>query len=54
MFTLSFIPQGEHSLFIEEWRGKQRISPPGHNFTLIGDRIHSSGIMSYLGFKVFP
>jgi hypothetical protein len=34
MFTPSFTPRGEHSLLcVEEWRGEQRISPPGDNFT---------------------
>jgi hypothetical protein len=33
MFTPSFTPRGEHYC-VEEWRGKQRISPQGDNFTL--------------------
>jgi hypothetical protein len=33
MFTPSFTPRGEHStVYVEEWRGEQRISPPGDNF----------------------
>jgi hypothetical protein len=33
MFTPLFAPRGECSYNLEEWRGKQLISPPGDNFT---------------------
>jgi hypothetical protein len=55
MFTLSFT-QGVNTLYYsEEWRGKQRISPPGDNFTPIqgtkftpGDNIQLTKMISAL------
>jgi hypothetical protein len=38
---------------LEEWRGEQRISPPGDNFNPRG-KIHPWGTTSPLGVKVFP
>jgi hypothetical protein len=38
---------------LEEWRGEQRISPPGDNFTPRGQN-HPWGTTSPLGVKVFP
>jgi hypothetical protein len=38
---------------LEEWRGEQRISPPGDNFTHRG-QIHPWWTTSPLGDKVFP
>jgi hypothetical protein len=37
---------------LEEWRGEQRISPPGYNFT--GDKIHPRGTTSPLGDNLAP
>jgi hypothetical protein len=33
MFTPSFTPRVNTLYCLEEWRGEQRISPPGDNFT---------------------
>jgi hypothetical protein len=41
MLTPLFTPRGEHYC-LEEWRGKQRISPPGGDFTP-GRQIHPGG-----------
>jgi hypothetical protein len=38
---------------LEEWRGEQRISPPGDNFTP-GDKIHPWGTTLPLGAKFSP
>jgi hypothetical protein len=38
----------------EEWRGEQRISPPGVNFTAPGDKVHHGGTTSPLGSKFVP
>jgi hypothetical protein len=38
---------------LEEWRGKQRISPPGDNFTPRG-QTHPWGTTSPLGVKFTP
>jgi hypothetical protein len=38
---------------LEEWRGKQRISPPEDNFTP-RDKIHPWGTTSPLGAKFSP
>jgi hypothetical protein len=53
MFTPSFTPRGEHSLFFKELRGKQIISPRGNNFTP-GGQLHPWGTTSPLGVKVCP
>jgi hypothetical protein len=47
MFTPSFTPRVEHSLLFRRIEGKQRISPPGDNFTPRGQN-------SPLGVKVCP
>jgi hypothetical protein len=54
-------PPGVNTLYcLEEWRGKQRISPPGDNFTPrgqnspLGDKIHPWGTTSPLRVKVRP
>jgi hypothetical protein len=62
-----FHPPGVNTLYcFEEWRGEQRISPPGYNFTpggqsaLLGDnfapggQLRSWGTTSLLGDKVCP
>jgi hypothetical protein len=51
-FTPSFTLRGEHYC-LEEWRGEQRISPPGDNFTPMG-QIHPWRTTSPLGVKVCP
>jgi hypothetical protein len=38
----------------EEWRGEQRISPPGDNFTLRGQNLPLGGTTSPLGSKFAP
>jgi hypothetical protein len=52
-FTPPFTPRGEHAYCLAEWRGKQRISPPGDNFTPRG-QIHPWGTTSPRGVKVYP
>jgi hypothetical protein len=47
-------PLGVNTLYcLEEWRGEQRISPPGDNFTPRG-QIHPWGTTLPLGVKVCP
>jgi hypothetical protein len=40
-------------MYLDEWRGEQRISPPGDNFTPRGKN-SSLGTTLQLGFKVSP
>jgi hypothetical protein len=53
---LNFVSWGECSplYWLEEWRGKQRISRPQGITSPLGDKIHSGGITSPLGVKVCP
>jgi hypothetical protein len=60
MFTPSFTPKGEHpTVYLEEWRGKQRISHPGKTTprgetSPTGDKIHPWGTTSLLESKLAP
>jgi hypothetical protein len=48
-------PPGVNTLYcLEEWRGEQRISPPGDNFTSRGTKFTPGGQLCSWGSKIEP